>query len=169
MYIYIYIPPFFFRFFSHIDYHRILGRAEFSLQLSTIRTQRYLCEDVGLILGLAPWVKDLALLQAASELAEVAWIWRCRGCGGGRQLQLQLDPQPGNFHSQKCGPKKEKKKKAYWGEFPVLYSRSQRGAYIKVRPSGWALIWDGSCPTGGGEHRRESDPLQAKERGLRRN
>ena len=35
------------------------------------------CEDPGLIPGLAQWVKD----QAATQIVDVAGIWRCRGCG----------------------------------------------------------------------------------------
>ena len=37
-------------------------------------------EEVGLILGLAQWVKVLALPQAAAQVADVAWIWHCYGC-----------------------------------------------------------------------------------------
>ena len=32
-------------------------------------------QDVGSILGLAQWVKDLALLQAAVQITDAAWIW----------------------------------------------------------------------------------------------
>ena len=42
-------------------------------------------EDLGLILGLAQWVKDP---QAAIEFANEAQIWCCCGCGVGWQLQL---------------------------------------------------------------------------------
>ena len=66
-------------------------------------------EVVGLIPGLAQWVKDLALLQV--QVADTAQIWCCCGSDVGRQLQLQLDPQPGNLHMLGCGPQKEKKKK----------------------------------------------------------
>ena len=45
-------------------------------------------EDVGSIPGLTQWVKDLALLQAAMEVTDVARIWRCCGCGVGQQLHL---------------------------------------------------------------------------------
>lgn len=57
-------------------------------------------DDVGLIPSLAQWVKDLTLLQAA--VTDAAQIWCC--CGISRQLQLQLDPQPGNFHMLQVQP-----------------------------------------------------------------
>ena len=55
-------------------------------------------EDTASIPGLTQWVKDPALLQAAVQVADAAWILHCCGCGVGRQLQLQLDPSPGNSH-----------------------------------------------------------------------
>ena len=45
---------------------------EFSWWLSGLRTWCCLCEDAHLILGLAQWVKDLALLQAG---VLQMWIW----------------------------------------------------------------------------------------------
>ena len=46
-------------------------------------------EDVGSILSLAQWVKDLMLLPAVAQIADAVWIW-C-GCGVGLQLQLRFN------------------------------------------------------------------------------
>ena len=40
-------------------------------------------EDVGLIPGLVQWVEYPALPQAVAEVADVAQIWCCYGCGVG--------------------------------------------------------------------------------------
>ena len=48
-------------------------------------------EDTGLIPGLTEWVKDLVLLWAVVQVADVAQISYYCGCGVGMQLQLQLD------------------------------------------------------------------------------
>ena len=42
--------------------------------------------DAGSIPGLAQQVEDLALPQAVVQLAVMAWILRCCGCGVGWQL-----------------------------------------------------------------------------------
>ena len=68
-------------------------------------------EDAGLILGLPQWVKDLTLLWAVVWVADVARTHCCYGCGIGQQLQLLVDPQPGNFHMLPMQPKKAKKEK----------------------------------------------------------
>ena len=49
-------------------------------------------EDASLSPGLAQWVKDAALWQAAAQISDVALIWCCCGCGVGQQLQLRLVP-----------------------------------------------------------------------------
>ena len=40
-------------------------------------------EVAGLISGLTRWVKDLVLPWAMMYVADVAWIFRCCGCGIG--------------------------------------------------------------------------------------
>ena len=45
--------------------------------LRRLRTQHSVCEDVNLIPGLAQQVKDLALLQGATEITDAAKIWCC--------------------------------------------------------------------------------------------
>ena len=70
-------------------------------------------KDAGLFLGLAQWVKDLVLPQAAAQITDAAqvwcgWVWHCCGWGGGQQLQvLGL----GISICCKYSPKKKKKKK----------------------------------------------------------
>ena len=45
-------------------------------------------EDMGLIPGLAQWIKEVMLLWAVVSVIDVAWIWYCcgYGCGVGQQL-----------------------------------------------------------------------------------
>ena len=49
--------------------------------------------------GPARCAKDPALSKA-----DAAWIWRCCGCGVGRQLELRFDPECGNFHVPQVRP-----------------------------------------------------------------
>ena len=51
---------------------------EFLLWFSGLITWYSVCEDAGTIPGLAEWVKDLAFLQAAAQVGDVAQIQR--GC-----------------------------------------------------------------------------------------
>ena len=61
-------------------------KREFPLGLSGLRTQHSVREVEGSILGLARWVKDLVLPQAAVWVADAVWILCCCGSGVGRQL-----------------------------------------------------------------------------------
>ena len=60
---------------------------ELLLWLSRFRTLYSVCENVGLIPGLAQWVKDPVLLQAAVQVVDVARIPHCCSCGVGRLAQ----------------------------------------------------------------------------------
>ena len=61
-------------------------------------------EDVGLIPGLAQWVKDLALSWAVGWVEDVPRIWCYCGWGIGRQLLLPFDPLPGDLHMLQVQP-----------------------------------------------------------------
>ena len=59
---------------------------EFPLWLSGLRTHQSIHEGVDSIPGLAQWVKDLVLLQGATEVTGAPQIQCCCGCGVGLQL-----------------------------------------------------------------------------------
>ena len=50
-------------------------------------------------------------MQATAQVANLARIPCCYGCGVGLQLQLAFEHQPENFHVPQVRPEKEKRKK----------------------------------------------------------
>ena len=69
-------------------------------------TMRFQVQSLALLSGLRIWC-----CREEVQVADVAHIQCCCGCGIGRWLQFQLDPQPGNFHMPQVWLQKEKKKK----------------------------------------------------------
>ena len=63
-----------------------------------VNHQHHFYEDESLVPGLNQWVKDQVLSQTVAQVTDAAWIRCCHSCGIGLELQLQLDPKPGNFH-----------------------------------------------------------------------
>ena len=75
---------------------------EFPLQLSKLKTQNCVLEDVDSLPGHTQQVKDPALPQAV--LTEAVQIWCCRSCAIGWQLQFPFDPWPRSFHMPQVQP-----------------------------------------------------------------
>ena len=57
-----------------------------------VKDQCWLCEDASLIPGLAQWVKDQVLPQAAVQVTHATQIWCCHGCGLGGNCSSNLTP-----------------------------------------------------------------------------
>lgn len=66
-------------------FKRILSSWEFLLWLSGLRTQRSLCEDDA-------WPCQGSDIAASCQVADVARIQCCYGCGVGLKLQLPFNP-----------------------------------------------------------------------------
>ena len=61
-------------------------------------------EDVGSISGLAQWLRIRRCHELLVWVADVAWIWHCCGCGGGRLLQLLSNHKLGNLQKTQMWP-----------------------------------------------------------------
>ena len=72
--------------------------------------------SLALLSGLRIWRCHKTVVQ----VADAAQIWHC-GCGTGQQLQLQLDPYPGDLHMPWVQPSKDKKKenRTLSKEYPI--------------------------------------------------
>ena len=67
-------------------------------------------EDVGLIPGLAQWVKGSGIARAAAHV-EAAQNCHCCDCGIGPATAAPIPPLPGELPYATDRPKKKKKKK----------------------------------------------------------
>jgi len=81
--------------------HRLFG-VPIVAQWLTNLTRNH--DVAGSIPGLAQWVGDPVLPWAEVWVADVAQIQCCCGPGIGWQLQLGLDPWPGNLHMPRVRP-----------------------------------------------------------------
>ena len=59
--------------------------------VTRLLSMRMLVQPLASLSGLGIWY----CCKLDPEVADVAWNWSC--CGIGWQLQLRVDPQPGNF------------------------------------------------------------------------
>ena len=113
---------------------RVLG---VPLVVQWVKNPTSIHENVSLIPSFPQWVQDLALPQAVAQVTGVAQIphGSCRGYGVGWQLQLQSNPQPGNFNMPLCSPIREKKKKKGQGCYRKTGSGFWETSTVSVRLS----------------------------------
>ena len=87
-------------------------------------------EDAGLIPGLVPWLKDPALLQAAVQVLDAAWIRYCCGCGVGPEAAASFQPLVWELPYD-TGMAIEKEKNKYNGDYHSALSLGGLNEMIK--------------------------------------
>ena len=78
------------------------GLQEFLWWLRGLRTHHSVHADVGLIPGLAWWVKDPALPQMVVHVSDVAWIQDCHGCSIGLRCSFNSTHTLFSIKKKKC-------------------------------------------------------------------
>ena len=100
-------------FWLSLSFHFSLSLIEnvfrgFPLWLSGLRTWHSVHEEVSSFPGLAQWFKNLAVLQASANVAQIRC---CCGCGVVPSYGSNLTPSLETSICHRCGPKKKKKRK----------------------------------------------------------
>ena len=75
-----------------------------------LRSRYCLCENSGLIPGLAQWVEDLTLLEVVAEFVDVAWMPFAVAVAQ-TEATAQSSPRLGTSICHTCSHKKELKEK----------------------------------------------------------